>query len=254
MAKYTTELRSICEVYAGLTESAGYNQIEEIIGKARTSIFDFNYPIFDPTHKETLETLFINEYYTREIGFETVGLFKQKLKAKFLKIMPYYNKLYESETLNVEPLLNKNYTITRNVKGETSSETEGTSKNTDSSSMASFNKGIDGNSETPNNYIPPLYGLVMNQEETAQVPKIGDTTTFLTDYQYANNQTNTNTKANGETESNSKGKAKNEANETIKHEGFEGNQNKMLQEYRKNILNIDRMIIEECKDLFMLLW
>ena len=36
MSMYTTELRYICESYAGLTESAGYNNIENVI-KIRTN-------------------------------------------------------------------------------------------------------------------------------------------------------------------------------------------------------------------------
>ena len=42
----------------------------------------------------------------REIGFETVGLFKLFLNERMAEIMPYYNKLYESETFEFDPLKN----------------------------------------------------------------------------------------------------------------------------------------------------
>ena len=47
MSKYTTELRFICETYAGESSSKGYNSVEEIIELARPKLFDFPYDIFD---------------------------------------------------------------------------------------------------------------------------------------------------------------------------------------------------------------
>ena len=47
MSKYTTEVRFICEVAAGLTESAGSSKVDEIIAKAAPIVFNFDWPIFD---------------------------------------------------------------------------------------------------------------------------------------------------------------------------------------------------------------
>lgn len=105
MAKYTTEIRSICEHYAGLTESTGFEDVDEIIEKARNKIFQ-NYPIFNESHRAELEHKILKHYYMREIGFETVGLFKLFLNERMAEIMPYYNKLYESETFEFDPLKN----------------------------------------------------------------------------------------------------------------------------------------------------
>ena len=38
MAKYTTELRSICEVYAGYNEEQGYNNVNDVIEKASLTL------------------------------------------------------------------------------------------------------------------------------------------------------------------------------------------------------------------------
>lgn len=105
MAKYTTEIRSICEHYAGLTESTGFEDVDEIIEKARRKIFQ-NYPIFNESHRAELEHKILKHYYMREIGFETVGLFKLFLNERMAEIMPYYNKLYESETFEFDPFKN----------------------------------------------------------------------------------------------------------------------------------------------------
>ena len=104
MSKYTTQLRFICETEAGLTESQGFGKVNEIIDKARIKIFDFPYPIFDEAYKQTLETKILKHYYLREIGTETYGLWKLFLSNKMNEIMPYYNKLYETEKLKFEQI------------------------------------------------------------------------------------------------------------------------------------------------------
>lgn len=109
MSKYTTEVRFICETYAGLDESVGYEKVDEIISKARAKVFDFDYPIFDEAYRAVLEKKILVHYYTREICEETVALWKLRLRAKMNEIMPYYNKLYESELMDFNPLYDADY-------------------------------------------------------------------------------------------------------------------------------------------------
>ena len=104
MSKYTTEVRYICEHYAGLNESTGFEDVDEIVDKARHNIFS-NYTINDENQRAELEKKILKHYYTREIGFETVGLFKLYLNNRMAEIMPYYNKLYESETFEFNPFI-----------------------------------------------------------------------------------------------------------------------------------------------------
>ena len=104
MSKYTTELRFILEAYAGLDESEGNDNVNEIITKALPKLFNFDFPIFDEAYREVLERKIVRHYYTREIGFETIGLWKLKLNMVMNEIMPFYNKLYETELLKFNPL------------------------------------------------------------------------------------------------------------------------------------------------------
>ena len=82
MAKYTTELRSICEVYAGYNEEQGYNNVNDVIKKALPKIFDFDFPIYDENYRSVLETKIVKHFYTREIGYETVGRWKLALDER----------------------------------------------------------------------------------------------------------------------------------------------------------------------------
>lgn len=150
MSKYTTELRFICETEAGKTESVGLSKVDEVIAAALPHIFDFDFPIFDENYRETLETKIIRHYYTREIGLETYGLWKLKLQTKLNEIMPYYNKLYQSELYTYNPLYDVDMTTTHvgrktgentNVDQRNSKRTNsGTSKNVGDETTADTNR------------------------------------------------------------------------------------------------------------------
>lgn len=118
MSKYTTELRFICENLCGYTDSQGLSKVEEIISKSAPLIFDFDYPIFDEDYKIPLEKKILRHYYLREIGFETVGVWKLKLNDKLNEIMPYFNQLYESELLKFNPLIDVDVKTTSNTAGK----------------------------------------------------------------------------------------------------------------------------------------
>ena len=130
MAKYTTEVRSICESMADYEESHGFNDVDSIITKAAPKIFGTNWPIFDENYRLTLETLILRHYYTREISEETVGLWRLRLNDKMNMIMPYYNQLYKSATLEFNPLYDVDVFETSTRKTDTTSENTGTSDET----------------------------------------------------------------------------------------------------------------------------
>lgn len=119
MSKYTTEVRYICESYAGLTESVGFDSIDEVIENSYLKIFNNSkIPMFEgesEAHRSGLLKKILLHYYRREIGYETVGLWKLKLNQKMIEIMPYYNQLYESELLQFDPL--KNVDVTKSHEG-----------------------------------------------------------------------------------------------------------------------------------------
>lgn len=122
MSDYTTQLRFICESYAGKRVPTPQAEIDEIIAASRADIFNFDYPIFDPAYKETLETKILSHYYTEEIGSETVGLWKHQLKNKMREIMPFYNQLYMSEKIKFDPLVNTMLDDSRQTAGETTAK------------------------------------------------------------------------------------------------------------------------------------
>lgn len=103
MSKYTTEVRYICEYYAGYEDSQDFDKIDDIIHKSHNKVMG-NYPIFDEAYRETLDSKILKHYYTREICEETAALWRLRLNNRMNEIMPYYNKMYSSELLHFNPL------------------------------------------------------------------------------------------------------------------------------------------------------
>ena len=142
MSKYTTEVRYICENAAGFKESKGFADVDKIIEDSIPSIFSFDFPIFDDSYRNVLCTKILRHYYTREIGFETVGLWKLKLQTKLDEVMPYFNQLYKSELLKFNPLYDVDLNTTH--VGDKSGENNNSSVN---------NKNLENSKEANRNGI-----------------------------------------------------------------------------------------------------
>lgn len=255
MSKYTTEVRFICETSAGLTESAGYSKVDEIITQAIPKVFDFTFPIFDESYRNVLCGKILKHYYTREIGLETVGLWKLHLNRKLNEIMPYYNKLYKSELLEFNPLYDFEYTRektgskvgTKQDSGETSATgtLSGTVQNTETGTNSG--NSLDTYADTPQGAVENLE----NNEYLTNARKVVDSGTRQT----TGNTTSNNTTENSATSTLSS--TINDTEEYLEHvSGKQGGQSyaKMLTEYRATFLNIDMLVINELSDLFMNLW
>lgn len=254
MSKYTTEVRYICEVNSGLNESVGYSKIEDVITGAIPKIFDFDFPIFDEKYRAVLERKILKHFYTREIGEETVGLWKLRLDTRLNEIMPYYNKLYKSELLNFNPLYTDNLTRTRttklNSKRETGNngkvDTTNSSNSQGTGSGKSNSKGDDLYSDTPQG---SLKGVDKGTYLT-NARKTSDTST-------SSSKTTNKSSATGKVTSSENGKDNfNSTEDYIESvSGYTGvNASDLLLKFRETFLNIDVMILNELEDLFFQLW
>ena len=103
------------------------------------------YPIYDESKRKQLNDKFIRHYWMREIGCETVGHFCLWCSNTFNEIMPYYNKLYEAELLNVEHLLGiKRHKVVEMLRDfDESSSGNGSADTSTSSTGKSTNKFSD---------------------------------------------------------------------------------------------------------------
>ena len=242
MSKYTTEVRFICESKAGLSDSVGFNQIDDVISNSWNKIFD-NFSIFDESYRSVLCSKILKHYYTREISAETVGLWQLWLNTRMGEIMPYYNKLYESALLEFDPFKDTNYS--RNHGGTFTGDTvrNGRSEIEVDNSVTSH-----GISNSKNLFSDTPQGAITNIKNesyltNATLIKDTDTNTTNTD----GNSTTQNTETTGITNTDN-------WIETIVGKQSTVSYSKLLQEFRDTFLNIDVMIINDLGDLFMNLW
>ena len=225
MAVYTIELRKVCE-YMGRSTVEDYfkdycinnylrpNEIETIL---TANIWS----------KDRLAQKIVDHYYMREIGYETIGLFKHYAKVYMQEIMERYLPLIYSNCIEYNPLVNVDYTETfeRNITGSGESNSESSSTNNAS--------GLSVNSDTPQ-------GQIVKENILAG--------------QYASNTGASETESNISDESSSTNS--NETNENYNkrvkgNSGVSATAQKMIEQYRNNIIAIDEQIIKELDKLFM---
>ena len=263
MSKYTTEVRFICEQCSGLDASVGYTKVDEVISKSWEKIFDFDFPIFDESYRSILCNKILKHYYTREIGFETVGLWKLKLNTLLNEIMPYYNQMYNSTLLKFDPFNDADYTKDHKGKdsgqgselGERKGSADSTANKTgniqDSSTTELSETTWDVYSDTPqgaltnvdnNTYLTNARKVTHDAETEYESER--EYSEDITDNRTYGENTNTN-----RTFSNT--------DEYIDHVfgKFPGKSySTLLKEFRDTFLNIDVDIIADLSDLFIKLW
>ena len=123
MAKYTIELRRVCEIY-GRQEVENWFKDYNISNYLTPSQIE-QIEKFGVWSKDRLAEKIVDHYYMREIGFETPALFKHYAKVTMQEIMErQFPKIY-SNFLEYDPLSNVDFTetYTREIAGKS----EGTS-------------------------------------------------------------------------------------------------------------------------------
>lgn len=209
MSKYTVELRKVIESRGEeevlswfmdyeLTDYLTQDEINIIMERGTWS-------------KEKLAHKILDHYYMREIGFETVGLFRHQAKVAMQEIMEEKLPLIYSAAIKYDPLVNVDFTE------EYSGQNAGNS--------TSNSSGLTVQSDTPQGQINKSAILGGSYASSTSANDIDDTT--------ATSGTETYTKR------------------TKGNSGVSATAQKMVQQYRENIIMIDRDIIKDLASLFM---
>lgn len=229
MASYTIELRKICEFYGRDVVESWFKdyELEDYLTEEQiTSIV--NAGIWS---KNKLAKKIVDHYFMREIGFETPGLFENRIKARMQEIMEDYLPVIYSNSIKFDPLVNVDFTETfqREIESETSNN--GTSE----SSSNSNSSGLNVNSDTPQGEISKTTIL---QGKYASQTSASESESEVTDT----------------TETENTGTANQTENYTKKTKGNSGvsaTAQALIKQYRDIIRAVDREIIEDLNDMFM---
>lgn len=251
MSKYTTEVRFICEQKSGLSESVGASDVDSVISKCWDKVFTSKVSFFDESYRKILCSKILKHYYLREIGCETVGVWLLWMNERLEMIMPYYNKLYESELIKFNPMYDVDLTRAHNRKnvqddtGKRDTMSNRDTSVTNTSNTDSSNVSRDLYSDTPQGALTG----VENETYLTNARKVSDS---------GNVASNSNEKSGSdfsENESTSKNMNSTEDYlESVQGKQGGGSYSDLLMKYRDTFLNIDQMVVEEFSDLFMLLW
>ena len=168
--------------------------------------------------KDKLAKKIVDHFLTEQIGFETMGLFRQKVKITMEEIMESKLPLIYSRAIEYDPLVNVDFTETmqRNVTNEGES--------------SSNSSGLAVNSDTPQGQISKASILAGNYASSTSASE-------------------------GEATGSSSNEMGEEYTKRVKgNSGVSATAQKMVEQFRDNIRAIDYEIIKELEPLFMIIY
>lgn len=209
-------------IYALLNSYVNFSKeepekIKDLARLGRMMFFDFEYPLSNKITKEQFETMILNHFLMRRIGYDTVTAFNIALSVKINEIMPKYNILFNA--LDGWEIFNSGETTTRTMTDNTTSESEST--------VSASNSSTTDNrfSNTPQNAI-----------QDVQAGK------YVSEYTYTQDSGTSSSTADNSGEDNKT------VNETITK--TPADKIKVYTEFVKNYNNIFTMIFEDLESLF----
>ena len=228
MSKYTFELRELFEPIKFNPPIYTRSQVEDFFKDYELSDYLTQEQIdvinnAGIWNKDKLARKIVDHYYMRESGLETIGLFKHYAKVVMQELMEEYLPLIYSASIYYDPLVNVDFTETFNRTADSSGESNSSSNNTSS--------GLVVGSNTPQGRI--------NKEGILQ----GD---------YASSTSANENEANITDNTTTQGNTTEQYSKRVKgNSGVSATAQKMILQYRENIIAIDKKIIKELNILFM---
>lgn len=224
MARYSIELRNLIDLVGEETVKSWFMDYELSDYLTPDEIAVINER--GTWNKAKLAQQIVDHYYIYEIGFETPALFKHQAKVAMREIMEEKAPLIYSAAIKYDPLVNVDYT-------ESFDRTSNSQTNTTSNSQTGTS-GLTVNSDTPQGQL--------NKTEILTGKYAAST---------AANETDTNITDN----SNSNGTGNENYTKRVKgNSGVSATAQKMVQQYRDNIIMINRDIIKDIESLFMCIY
>lgn len=200
----------------GLYNSKVTVELRDLV-EADFPIWDFDYPSFyQGEEKKALEQKIIDHYYFRQIGQETAARWHHQFKTRIREIMPYYKRLYE--TVQIMDAIDDpfgNVDVTETFTQETTGQACSSSDATNKERFSDTPQGSISNLDTH------LTNATLTDGESSAESQSHETVTH-TFHKQGNQGVN-----------------------TYAHD---------MKEYREILINIDKMIIDELADLFLLLY
>lgn len=265
MAKYTENLFNIVLHPSRDTQNLTRDERIEI---GRKFIFNFDYPLFDEKYRKIFESHFIKNFYMDEIGQETFGQFQLQLEVWLLINMPYFNKLFESEMIEFDPLENSRMTTTYTKKNDATQKVSGNQKSnvvSDSNENATLSEDVTRKDDSFKRELtdekPDERLTITANDGTGLIEYAkGITENKETSSNEQNKENNKTVNANDETSTTADTVSDSLANSLEEYvqdrHGKLGvtNYADMIVKYRNSFMRVEKTIFTEMRELFMLVY
>lgn len=252
-----------------------YTNMNEFVKETQHLLFNqtpYQYPIFDESYREVLNTKIVEHFIFEEISTIPYQRWQFMFNRKLNEIMPYYNKLYLSDTLEFNPLYDTDYTETldRDVGVDTETSTQRESESTNQreqqntsnkqvESASNQNENLSSQSDSENYEASTPFNR--NDSGNNADKLSGEQVKASANNTYSGLQNEDETREdeltslqNQEEMSQSQSQLQTATTEDYikKVSGKRGtlSPTKMLTDYRQSLLNIDMMVIHELETLF----
>lgn len=221
-------------VYSLLESIVNYGKdektkIKDLAKEGRTTFFDFDYPLTENITKEQFETMILNKFIMRRIGYDTLTAFKLQLNVKLNSIMPIYNKMFDAL---------ENWNIFNDGEREIKQGTD----NRITSNTA--NNTLTNNSTTQSSSISDRRNSELPQDQLENLRDGSYVGVYNYDTDTANGQDSSTTQGS----STSNGTDNNTYNETITRSPSD--KISIMKEMQENINSIYEMIFKDLECLF----
>jgi hypothetical protein len=233
-AAFTMRLKDVIEMRGGTANIDPESGIRKLVPGPFFDAFS-HFPIFDEEYRDTLVGKIVDHYYLDEIGVETVDMFCQNMRVRLNEIMPYYNDLYKTTRLEIDPFLTVKLATKSKSESKNLSESSAEAEGDTNSATEAVGKSRAVNSSTPQTQLTRNKDYATSGADSRSSNESSATA----------NEHNTSSSSTEDTQT-----AANESETT----GYQGVPAELITQFRQAILNIDMMVINALEDLFMLVY
>ena len=221
MSRYTMQLRTVIDICGEDTVKSWFSDYEltDYLTPDEIAVIEER----GTWNKDKLAQMIVDHYYMYEIGLETIALFKHQAKVAMREIMEEKLPLIYSSSIKYDPLVNIDFT--EEFDRSSDNQSQATSSSTTNAS------GLTVNSDTPQGKINKSSIL---SGDYASSTGANESENTMTD--------NSNTSGTGN---------EHYVKKTKGNSGSLSTSQKLIEQYRQNIIMINRDIIKDVRSLFM---
>ena len=222
MASYTVQLRKVCDIYTREEVESwfkSYNIEDYLLPEQIEQLEKFP----NIWNKDKLAKKIVDNYFMREIGFETPALFRHYAIIEMEKIMEEKLPLIYTTAISYDPLVNVNFT----EEFQREASQEGQSQSNSNNDASALN--------------------VVSDTPQGQINK-----TDILSGKYASGTTASENAVNINDNTNQNQNSEEHYLKTFKgNQGISATYQAMIKQFRENIVAVDKEIIEKLEVLFM---